>query len=185
MRPRCSPQIQSLSSWTTCSRWWEPCASGQYQHLIAGTEEISFCSGTPAARGSPSSRRASSLSFAGLPPVAVRHGSNGGRRGCRKNGGRRRLREVQTHQPKGTLRLSTALLDDMDENAERFNLRHNVARLRSPLLLIHGNLDLTVPVAAALKLYDSSNPMTTRLHILQPHRAHLRRAASVQRSFAL
>ena len=54
------------------------------------------------------------------------------------------------------MKLSTAILDDFDENADRFNILEVAASLDVPLLLIHGGSDETVPVEEAERIDDSA-----------------------------
>ena len=83
-------------------------------------------------------------------------------------GQRRRWRErgyleLPSMNPLSVFRLSTALLDDLDRNAERLNIFSAVEFLHKPLLLIHGTADLPVPLDEAQRLYEVSDKTMTQL----------------------
>lgn len=63
----------------------------------------------------------------------------------RKNG----YFDVENARTKQMMRMSTAILDDYDENRERFDVIGSVERLQVPLLVIHGANDESVPVEEA------------------------------------
>ncbi len=54
--------------------------------------------------------------------------------------------DVENARTKQIMRLSTAILDDYDENRTRFDILAAVERLTVPLLVIHGDRDESVPV---------------------------------------
>ncbi len=81
------------------------------------------------------------------------------------------VRTVITHQPRGTLKMSPELLEDMEKNQERFTIEHSVENLQCPLLIIHGAQDVTVPESAAHRLYAAAKPDTAQLHII-PNTGH-------------
>ena len=60
-------------------------------------------------------------------------------------------------------KLGTALLDDLEQNAERLNIERAVHSLGKPLLLLHGTADVPVPVQEVRHLYDASDHMLTDL----------------------
>ncbi|HWW60942.1 MAG TPA: alpha/beta hydrolase, partial [Thermoanaerobaculia bacterium] len=50
---------------------------------------------------------------------------------------------------KQMMRMSTAMIDDIDAHRERLDIAHAVTRLHVPLLVVHGARDEAVPVAEA------------------------------------
>lgn len=54
--------------------------------------------------------------------------------------------DVLNTRTRQIMRMSTRLLDDLEENGERFDLLTAVSRLDVPLLVIHGEADESVPV---------------------------------------
>jgi dienelactone hydrolase len=61
------------------------------------------------------------------------------------------------------LRLGLGLLDDIEQNAERFNLRKASSRIRRPWLILHGTEDVLVKFSEAERLFSDSNAGTTDL----------------------
>jgi dipeptidyl aminopeptidase/acylaminoacyl peptidase len=68
------------------------------------------------------------------------------------------LHSVSEHK---LFRISTALLDDIENNAERLDLVKNVAALNKPLLIIHGTADIPAKITEAEELYRASDPALT------------------------
>jgi dipeptidyl aminopeptidase/acylaminoacyl peptidase len=66
-----------------------------------------------------------------------------------------------TASSQSIFKVGTALLDDIETNAERLNIEQAVTRLQKPLLLIHGTADIPVPVDEARRLYDKSDKLLT------------------------
>jgi dipeptidyl aminopeptidase/acylaminoacyl peptidase len=88
------------------------------------------------------------------------------------DGQRKRWREkgfvdLPSVNPLSIFRLSTALLDDLEQNKERLNISRAVEQLHKPLLLIHGTADLPVPIAEVKKLYDISDKTMTEFLSLE------------------
>ena len=59
------------------------------------------------------------------------------------------LHSVSEHK---LFRISTAMLDDIENNAERLDLIKNVASLNKPLLLLHGTADIPAKIMLASTL---------------------------------
>ncbi len=74
--------------------------------------------------------------------------------------------EVTNTRTGQTLRLNRLLLDDYENNRERFNLLNCISSIELPILIIHGDQDLTVPVSEAYQLYNASNNNRTELIII-------------------
>lgn len=64
------------------------------------------------------------------------------------------------------MRLNKILLDDFEQNRERFNLLDCISKINIPILIVHGDQDLTVPISEAYQLYESSNKNLTELVII-------------------
>jgi uncharacterized protein len=62
--------------------------------------------------------------------------------------------EIENARTKQTMRLSTRLLDDLEENAAALDLSAALRDLEPHLLVIHGASDETVPVAEATRIHD-------------------------------
>jgi dipeptidyl aminopeptidase/acylaminoacyl peptidase len=58
------------------------------------------------------------------------------------------------------------LLDDLEKNGERLNIKTAVHDLGKPLLLIHGTADLPVPIEEVKSLYEISDKTMTELIML-------------------
>ncbi len=58
-------------------------------------------------------------------------------------------------------RISTKLLDDLEQNAEQLNILAAVASLQKPLLIVHGSEDIPVKLSEARRLYDVSDKTLT------------------------
>ncbi len=80
---------------------------------------------------------------------------------------RRRWREkgsVQLHSvsSRKLFSLTTALLDDVENNAERLNIVKAVEELRKPLLIVHGTADIPAKFEEAERLYDAADKQLTK-----------------------
>ena len=69
--------------------------------------------------------------------------------------------------PESLFRLRTDLLDDLEKNGERLNIKNAVHDLGKPLLLIHGTADLPVPIDEVKSLYEISDKTMTELILLE------------------
>ncbi len=69
--------------------------------------------------------------------------------------------------PDSLFRLRTDLLDDLEKNGERLNIKNAVHDLGKPLLLIHGTADLPVPIDEVKSLYEISDKTMTELILLE------------------
>jgi pimeloyl-ACP methyl ester carboxylesterase len=71
---------------------------------------------------------------------------------------------VRTNQ---LMQLNRVLLSDLIENKERFDLRKRIAEIHIPILIVHGDQDLAVPVKEAYELFKSSMNESTDLYIIE------------------
>jgi pimeloyl-ACP methyl ester carboxylesterase len=73
---------------------------------------------------------------------------------------------------KTKLRYGIEVLRDLEANRENYDLVGAVHRLNMPLLLVHGEEDVSVKPAEAQKLFEASDKSRTEL-ILVPHAGHM------------
>ncbi len=64
-------------------------------------------------------------------------------------------------------RMTTAFLDDLDNNAERFDILNAVEQLHKPFLIIQGTADMAVPIREAEALYDASDKSQAEIIFLE------------------
>ncbi len=75
--------------------------------------------------------------------------------------------EVMNSRTKQIMRLNVSLLDDLEENKkDKLNIRKAVRELRKPLLIVHGEQDLAVPVKEAEELYSLADKDLSELYIV-------------------
>jgi alpha-beta hydrolase superfamily lysophospholipase len=65
--------------------------------------------------------------------------------------------EIVNQRTKQVMRMSTALLDDLEANRRSFNVERAAAQLRAPLLVVHGGRDESVPVEEGRLLASRAN----------------------------
>lgn len=78
-----------------------------------------------------------------------------------------RIRSMETR-----LRYGIEVLEDLERNKERYDLVRAVHRLHIPMLLVHGEADVSVKPAEAMKLYEESDKAKTEL-VLVPQAGHM------------
>lgn len=75
--------------------------------------------------------------------------------------------EVLNTRTKQRMRLNVSLLDDIENNKEgSLNIKNAVKTLNKPLLIVHGENDLAVPVDEAKNLYKWSEKKNTQLCLI-------------------
>ncbi len=75
--------------------------------------------------------------------------------------------EVINSRTMQIMRLNVSLLNDLEENKEdKLNIENAVRNLKKPLLIIHGEQDLAVPVKEAENLYSFSDKELSELFIV-------------------
>jgi len=77
------------------------------------------------------------------------------------------IRSMQTK-----LRYGIEMLRDLEANREKYDLVSSVQKINVPLLLVHGEADVSVKPAEAEKLFEASNKSLTEL-VLVPHVGHM------------
>jgi pimeloyl-ACP methyl ester carboxylesterase len=80
--------------------------------------------------------------------------------------------EVLNSRTKQMMRMDVDLLKDIEENIDgSLNIKNAVKKLNKPLLIIHGEQDVTVPISEAEDIYSWSNQAKTELFKL-PNAGH-------------
>ena len=65
------------------------------------------------------------------------------------------------------MKLNVSLLDDLEENKnDKLNIENAVRELKKPLLLVHGEQDLAVPVKEAENLYSLADKELSELYLV-------------------
>jgi dienelactone hydrolase len=73
--------------------------------------------------------------------------------------------EVLNTRTNQMMKLSVSLLDDIEKNKNgSLNLEQSAKNLNKPMLLLHGEQDLTVPIKEAEKIYNWSNKELTEFY---------------------
>lgn len=76
--------------------------------------------------------------------------------------------EVINSRTKQVMRLGIELLDDIEKNSnDKLNIEKAIKSLSIPLLIVHGDQDLAVPIEEANQLYDWSDKSKTKLMIMK------------------
>jgi pimeloyl-ACP methyl ester carboxylesterase len=80
--------------------------------------------------------------------------------------------EVLNSRTKQMMRMDVDLLKDIEENIDgSLNIKNAVKKLNKPLLIIHGEQDVTIPISEAEDIYSWSNQAKTELFKL-PNAGH-------------
>ncbi len=77
------------------------------------------------------------------------------------------LKSSRTH-----LRFGIEVLKDLERNRERYDLQEAVRRLQVPLLLVHGDADVSVKLNEPRDLYENADKTKTELVIVE-HAGHM------------
>jgi dienelactone hydrolase len=72
--------------------------------------------------------------------------------------------EVMNMRTKQVFKLNVTLLDDLEINSEKLNIENAVKNLGKPLLIIHGEQDLAVPIKEAEKIFNWADKSKTEFH---------------------
>lgn len=74
--------------------------------------------------------------------------------------------EVINTRTNQIMRINSILLEDYEKNKDRFNLLKRIKEINKPILIIHGEQDLTVPLKEAYDLYENTDKQTTELIVI-------------------
>lgn len=78
----------------------------------------------------------------------------------RKNG-RMEIENARTGQ---MMPMDVIMLDDLEANRERFDIPAAASRLTVPLLVVHGEQDVSVPIEEGRRIVAATDPSHARLH---------------------
>jgi pimeloyl-ACP methyl ester carboxylesterase len=67
--------------------------------------------------------------------------------------------------------MDVGYLEDLQANAERYDLRRALRELRCPTLVVHGAHDITVPLRQVQEFLSAAPPGLVQLHVVQ-HTGH-------------
>ncbi len=75
--------------------------------------------------------------------------------------------EVMNTRTQQKMKLNVSLLNDLEENKnDQLNIKKAVRELKKPLLIVHGQQDLAVPVSEAEDLYSLADKDLTELYVV-------------------
>ncbi len=80
--------------------------------------------------------------------------------------------EVMNTRTNQRMPMKVSLLEDFEANRERFDILKGVKKLEVPLLIVHGEQDVSVPVEEAGKIYEAANKERTDMLIV-PNADHV------------
>ncbi|QQS37838.1 MAG: alpha/beta fold hydrolase [Ignavibacteriales bacterium] len=76
--------------------------------------------------------------------------------------------DVLNTRTKQILSLNVSLLEDIEKNSSgSLNIQNSVASFHKPLLIVHGDQDVTVPVKEAYQLFDWADKSSTSICIIE------------------
>ena len=65
------------------------------------------------------------------------------------------------------MKLNVSLLDDLEQNEkDKLNIENVVRELKKPILIVHGEQDLAVPVGEAEKLFSLADKALSELYLV-------------------
>ncbi len=79
--------------------------------------------------------------------------------------------EISHTRTSQILRMNVEYLEDLEANAERYDLRKAIAYLKCPTLVVHGMHDITVPLRSVQELVTAAPSELVSLHVI-PHTGH-------------
>lgn len=74
--------------------------------------------------------------------------------------------EIENARTGQIMPVDIRMLEDLENNADRFNIPNAAAKLHRPLLIIHGEQDVSVPLDEARRISAAADPAHTVLHVL-------------------
>lgn len=75
--------------------------------------------------------------------------------------------EVLNTRTKQKMRMNVSLLEDLEKNGERLNIKEGMSKIKIPVLIMHGNEDLAVDKSEATTLFNLSNKDSSQLIVLE------------------
>lgn len=74
--------------------------------------------------------------------------------------------EILNTRTKQYFRINKSLLDDLESNVDRLNILQSTEQLHKPLLIIHGEQDVSVPCKEAGEIYSHADHSITEMEII-------------------
>jgi pimeloyl-ACP methyl ester carboxylesterase len=74
--------------------------------------------------------------------------------------------QVLNTRTKQYMRMNYTLIEDLERNSDRLNIKKAVSKISVPYLIIHGEEDLAVDYSEAVELYSISNKSLTKLELI-------------------
>ena len=75
--------------------------------------------------------------------------------------------QVLNTRTKQYMRMNYTLIEDLERNSDRLNIKKAVSKISVPYLIIHGEEDLAVDYSEAVELHSLSNKNLTELHLME------------------
>lgn len=79
--------------------------------------------------------------------------------------------EIENARTRQMMPMDVSMLEDLEANQKRFDIPNAAARLGRPLLVLHGEQDVSVPFEEAQRVVGATDPARTRL-VRIPHADH-------------
>jgi len=79
--------------------------------------------------------------------------------------------EVQNSRTGRMMPMDVSMLEDIEANTERFDIPAAVARLARPLLIVHGDQDVSVPLEEGTRIAAAADPARSRF-VVVPNADH-------------
>jgi dienelactone hydrolase len=80
-----------------------------------------------------------------------------------RKSGRMEIENARTHQ---MMPMDVGMLEDLEANRERFDIPAAVSRLTVPLLVVHGEQDVSVPIEEGRRIAAAADPAHCLLHVI-------------------
>jgi dienelactone hydrolase len=74
--------------------------------------------------------------------------------------------EIQNARTGQSMPMDVGMLEDIEANASRFDIPAAAARMRQPLLIVHGEQDVSVPIEEARRIAAAADPVRGRLLVI-------------------
>ncbi len=75
--------------------------------------------------------------------------------------------QVLNTRTKQYMRMNYTLIEDLEKNKDRLDIKRAVSKMSVPYLIIHGREDLAVDYSEAVELQSLSNKNLTKLHLIE------------------
>jgi acetyl esterase/lipase len=74
--------------------------------------------------------------------------------------------QVLNTRTKQYMRMDYTLIEDLEKNKDRLDIKQAVSKIKLPYLIVHGEEDLAVDYSEAVELHSLSNKNLTTLHLI-------------------